>query len=214
MLQFLSLVLFALALSADGFGVGITYGLRKIKLPVLSIGIISFCSGFLFFVAMKIGAFISAFLSPVTARHLGAILLIVIGGWHLLHRQKGNEQEAAGIEEQKIIREFKIRSLGLVIQIMKTPQAADVDGSGTISAGESLALGAALSMDAFSAGIGAAFIGYSPWIMATTIALACGIFIMLGRMVGFRSAQIRWFHKISFLPGLILIFLGLYKWFS
>lgn len=40
-----SLLLLAFALSLDGFGVGITYGLRKMKIPLLSVLIISLCSG-------------------------------------------------------------------------------------------------------------------------------------------------------------------------
>jgi putative Mn2+ efflux pump MntP len=45
MLPVISLLILAFAVSLDGFGVGVMYGLRKIRIPLVSIGIISLWSG-------------------------------------------------------------------------------------------------------------------------------------------------------------------------
>ena len=49
-----------------------------------------------------------------------------------------------------------------MIQILRKPTVADFDKSGTISAGEALLLGIALSVDSFGAGIGASLLGMHP----------------------------------------------------
>ncbi|WP_372636321.1 manganese efflux pump, partial [Cohnella sp.] len=46
-----SLLLLALAVSLDGFGVGVTYGLRGIRVPWVSIAIIAACSGLMLFIS-------------------------------------------------------------------------------------------------------------------------------------------------------------------
>ena len=64
--------------------------------------------------------------------------------------------------KEKIIFNFEIKSLGVVISILQKPTDVDFDKSGTINGVEALVLGIALSLDAFGAGIGAAMIGISP----------------------------------------------------
>ena len=54
-----SLILLAFAVSLDGFGVGVTYGLRRIRIPVLSVVIIALCSGIVVWVSMQIGTLLT-----------------------------------------------------------------------------------------------------------------------------------------------------------
>lgn len=106
---------------------------------------------------------------------------------------------------------LEIRRPGIVIEILRKPVYADVDRSGTITAGEAMLLGAALSLDACGAGIGAAWIGLSPWITAPLIALFCAVFLQVGIHTGILAARAAWVRRLTFLPGLILIMLGLSK---
>ena len=71
---------------------------------------------------------------------------------------------------------IELKRIGIVIQILRTPQMADVDRSGIISASEALLLGIALSLDSFGAGLGAAMIGFSPLLTALVISTASGVF--------------------------------------
>ena len=54
-----SLLALALAVSLDGFGVGVTYGLRGIRIPLASIAIIAVCSGAVIWLSMLAGGFLS-----------------------------------------------------------------------------------------------------------------------------------------------------------
>ena len=67
MLPVVSLLILAFAVSLDGFGVGVMYGLRKIRIPLLSIGIISLWSGIIIYSSMQIGVLMSSFMSPVAS---------------------------------------------------------------------------------------------------------------------------------------------------
>lgn len=231
MLPVISLLLLAFAVSLDGFGVGVMYGLRKIRIPLLSIGIISLWSGIIIFSSMQIGVLMASFLNPVLAKRIGAVILIGIGIWALVqmmqqkHQEPEQPDQSGKIEEQaqqpsqtvdtlqktKEILIIELKRFGLVIQILRTPSMADVDRSGNISASEATLLGLALSLDAFGAGIGAALIGFAPLLTASIIALASGSFIAIGLRIGFRYAEREWMRKLSVLPGCVLILMGIMK---
>ncbi|WP_409345348.1 sporulation membrane protein YtaF [Paenibacillus sp. MBLB4367] len=222
MLPVVSLLILAFAVSLDGFGVGAMYGLRKIKMPALSLMIISLLSGTVIFVSMHIGLVVANLFSPRLASAIGAVILIGIGIWALFQMFMQKDQEAEEPKElpERVAEkagEFKklvsieLKRLGLVIQILKTPSVADVDRSGNISASEAMLLGVALSLDAFGAGIGAALIGLTPWLTATIIAAASGTFLWLGLRIGFLYADLHWVRRLSILPGCILIMMGIMK---
>ena len=89
-----------------------------------------------------------------------------------------SERKEEPKQEEKV-RKLEIASLGLVIQILRKPTVADFDKSGTISAGEALLLGIALSVDSFGAGIGASLLGYAPAMMAILVAVMSSLFYLL-----------------------------------
>lgn len=95
MLPVISLLILAFAVSLDGFGVGVMYGLRKIRIPLVSIGIISLWSGIIIFTSMQIGVLMSSFMSPSFAKRIGALILIGIGIWALIQTRNGQKAQAA-----------------------------------------------------------------------------------------------------------------------
>ena len=101
---------------------------------------------------------IAKIFSPVIATRIGGLVLIGIGIWVLYQFFRSDKKEEPKQEEK--VWKLEIASLGLVIQILRKPTVADFDKSGTISAGEALLLGIALSVDSFGAGIGASLLGY------------------------------------------------------
>lgn len=209
----LTLLLLTLAVSLDGFGVGIMYGIRQIKVPILSIVIISLCSGIVMFGSMYVGVWLLHMLSPDIAKKVGAFILVGVGIWAIVQSfmHKHNDTPSNNNKDKHKEYRFEIKSLGLVIHILRAPSKADMDRSGTISATEAIFLGIALSLDAFGAGIGAALIGLSPWLSSLFIALSSGVFIWLGLRIGFLFSYIHWIKKVSFLPGFILIMMGMMK---
>lgn len=252
--HFISLLALALALSLDGFGVGITYGLRRTKIPLLSIVVISICSGLVIALSMQVGVLLSHVVSPDVASIVGAVILIGIGAWSLLQliRKRGKEQletdngvgegtgagtirsstqasqevqskgrnqvlalelepSAPGGSLERMVFTLELRKLGVVIQILRSPSKADMDNSGSISVQEAMWLGIALSLDAFGAGLGAALLGFPTLWTALVIALFSGAFLSLGMKVGLRFAALRWMRRLSVLPALLLMFMGIMK---
>nr|WP_295969915.1 sporulation membrane protein YtaF [uncultured Bacillus sp.] len=212
MLQSFSLTLFllALAVSLDSFSVGFTYGLRKMRIPFKSILIIAGCSAAALMIAMFLGHLIEQLISPVLAEKMGGVILIVIGGW-IIYQFFRPDKEKDGLLHEKMIVNLEIKSLGLVINILRKPMSADFDQSGTITGLEAILLGAALSLDAFGAGIGAVMLGFSPVYLALTVAILSSLLVFLGMRIGAFLSQVSWLQKFSFLPGILLIIIGIWK---
>jgi len=207
MLYFTGLLFLVIAVSLDGFGVGITYGVRSIRVPLSALAIIMMISGLVVLASMTIGTMLSSVISPEWARMFGAGILIFLGLFALFNitRSKGKSEEKA-IKEHKKIRIFK--------KVIKTPIHADIDQSGTISAKEAILLGTALALDAFGAGLGAAIIGYDPILTALLIALMSGFFVYSGIRLGIVLAGYKKIQELSFIAPLILIALGIFNMFK
>lgn len=204
-----TLLLLAMAISLDSFSTGIAYGLRKMKIPIRSILIIALCTAASLGIAMLVGQFIVQFVSPVVANRIGGLILIGIGVWVIFQFFRTNREHKE--PEENLVLTWEIKSLGIVIQILKRPTQADFDQSGSITGLEALLLGAALSLDAFGAGIGAAMIGYSPLILACSAAIMSALFLGSGLQIGNIFSKIQWMQKIAFLPGVLLVIIGLLK---
>ncbi|KQL57747.1 hypothetical protein AN965_08355 [Alkalicoccobacillus plakortidis] len=198
-----------MALSLDSFGVGLTYGMRKIKIPWLSLAFIGLCSGLSILIAMSVGATIAQVISVSVAETIGALILIIIGAWALIETYRPRKEPVQRLQKQDI--DFTIKMFGYVIHILRDPAKADMDSSGTVTGREALLLGLALSLDAFGAGIAAALMGFSPIGLALMVAFLSALFVSLGMVGGYRLAHVKWVKRLSFLPGLLLILIGLLK---
>lgn len=223
--MYLTLLLLAFAVSIDSFGVGATYGLRNIRIPTKSVLIIALCSGAMMFISMNVGFGLAALLPVQVANAIGAVILVGIGMWALYsgqghyrkheHDKQKSEYAASQSEftqqsvESKQVVKIEIKQLGLVIQILKKPFIADMDRSGTISMGEAFLLGIALSLDALGAGLGAAMIGLSMWVVPPVIAVMSAVFLLTGLRTGFRFRGQGWLNRLHYFPGLILILMGI-----
>ncbi len=197
---YMKLLSIVIAVSLDGFGVGMTYGMRKIKVTIFSLFIIMCCSGVLVLVAMTIGDFVSGYISPDVTKVIGSMILIFLGVFMLVSMFSNVENAIS----KKI---FAHNS------ILTAPENVDKDRSGTIQFGEAIVLGSALAMDAFGAGFGAAMLGYKAILTAILIAVMSGGFLFTGMKVGFILSRVKILSKLTFLPPIILISIGLYHLF-
>ncbi|MBU7006760.1 sporulation membrane protein YtaF [Phosphitispora fastidiosa] len=215
-MELLSIIAFATALSLDGFGVGISYGMRKIRIPVLSLVVISLTSSTAIGLTMLSGHFVSQYISAEMAEIIGASILILVGLWILLqtwskkesHIKPGEKSVGEHNPECQTILDFKIEAFGLVIKIMREPTVADFDKSGFISVKEALLLGLALAMDAIGAGFGAAMTGFTPVLTPLIVGIVKFLMVSLGVILGRRYA-VNWLgNRAAVLPGWVLIMLG------
>ncbi|TYR82806.1 sporulation membrane protein YtaF [Priestia megaterium] len=206
----LSLLLLAFAVSLDSFSVGLTYGLRKVKIPLKSIFIISCCSAFSLMLSMLFGKILTHLLSPLIVDKIGGGIFVLLGMWILYQFFRPSETPPPNLEE-KIIFKIEIKSIGLVINILRKPTVADFDNSGSITGIEAFVLGIALSLDAFGAGIGAALLGYSPLLLAGIVAVMSSFFLYMGIQFGKLFSKLSWIKMFSFIPGVLLIVLGIFR---
>jgi putative sporulation protein YtaF len=179
-------------------------------LPIKSVLIIATCSAVSLIMAVSIGHGLEKVLSPSITGRLGGFILIALGAW-VLYQFFRPEKEKEMLKHEKIIVNFEIQSLGLAINILKKPMSADFDQSGTITGIEAMMLGFALSLDAFGAGIGAAMLGFSPLYLAFTVAIMSSLFVLLGIKSGTFFHKFEWIQRFTFLPGILLIIIGIWK---
>ncbi|WP_430790798.1 sporulation membrane protein YtaF [Virgibacillus flavescens] len=207
MFFYMGLFLLVIAVSLDGFGVGITYGMRRIRVPFVALAIIMLCSGIIVLISMTIGMHLSSYISPGIAEGLGGAILIAIGLYCLVNvvRTKISEQTYKQ-DHHKIIEANRIKKYG---SVLSKPQHADLDQSGSISTSEALLLGSALALDAFGAGLGAAMLGYAPLFTAGLIAFMSGLFVYTGLIAGELLAQNKSLYQVTLLSPFFLIVLGI-----
>ena len=216
-MELLSVVAFAVALSLDGFGVGIAYGIRKIRIPAASLVIIGLTSSTAIGISMFFGHLVAKYVSTRFAGIAGALILIAMGcrmllqAWACSHKRIPVTGTGAGADEDITIipiLNFKIKSLGLVIQILREPTTADIDKSGHISMQEALLLSLALAVDALVAGFGAAMAGFRPILTPFVVGPFSAFWVTLGVYIGKRYAA-KWLGgRAAILPGWVLICLG------
>lgn len=197
------------ALSLDSFGAGLAYGLRSVRLNPAGYLVIAMCTAALMGASMAAGSGLAALISPVLARRLGALLLIIVGIWQLGQGWNSYRASLDASSPTGLVR-IGIRPLGLIVHILVEPTQADRDRSGAIDTSEALALGLALGLDALGGGLGAAMAGFS-WLAVPLVAAACPLFVGLGQRV-VRLPAHRWLAGKAFaLPGLLLMTLGLIR---
>ncbi|MCF6138191.1 sporulation membrane protein YtaF [Pseudalkalibacillus berkeleyi] len=211
MTGWVALLTLTVAVSMDSFGVGVTYGVRGMKITFFSILLIAICSAMMLLAAMNLGTIISTFLSPSIAEKIGGILLIGLGIYVLWQFFKKRDDRPDKGSDSPYIWNMEIRSLGIVIQILRTPHAADIDRSGTIVGLEALLLGLALSLDSFAAGLGASLLGFPHLQTALFVSTMSAFFLVSGMKLGKLLSNLPTMRFFSFLPGIMLIVLGFFK---
>ncbi len=222
-MQYLSVILLGLAVSLDGFGVGLAYGARSMRIPFISTVIISFSSAMAILLSMLTGKMASSFFSPEGASVVGGIMLVVIGIWitynaiFSFNRSIPQGEEIEGVKKDQCqgkAQGSQSRPFSFFSDILKDPHKADFDRSGEISGGEAVALGIALAMDAFGAGFGAAMMGFNPLITSVAVGFTKMIMLPAGFYLGNYYFARCFGSRVSYFSGFVLIILGLINLFN
>ncbi|MDN5294481.1 MAG: hypothetical protein PWQ31_1786 [Eubacteriales bacterium] len=205
-----AILLFALAVSLDGFAAGVTYGLRRIKINNSGLFTINFLSALAVFLSLAAGRLLAGMVAPAVARRTGAVLLFLLGLRTLFQSRRREKKKAAGGEGREL--QLRLHFFGFIVEVFREPEKADVDLSGHLSLLEATFLGLALALDALAAGFALALSGPVPvW----TPFLVGGVqFVMIkgGDIFGRRFCLKGTKGSASYLPALLLIGLGLVKW--
>ncbi|MGE5583192.1 MAG: sporulation membrane protein YtaF [Bacillota bacterium] len=212
--MFFSLIILAVSLSIDALGVGIVYGLKKVKIPFGSKVVICLFSIFYAGIALITGKSLALFLPPAAAKLTGISILGLMGLWIIIQAllKETDLTENKGSTDQTLCK-VVIKSLGITIQVIRNPMEFDIDKSGAIDAAESVLLGLALSVDAIGVGIGSALTGFYSPLIPFIIGLFQLIFLYAGTFLGEKITLKSKINKraLSLLPGFLLIFLALIR---
>lgn len=216
----LNIIFFAVALNVDALSVGISYGIKRIKVPLYSILIISCISMVAVLLSMTAGRLITNYLPAITTQRIGGSIMILLGIWNFyqyLKTRNNSEHEEQDLTVKNESKELeplsllKINVFGLIIHILKKPCKADLDMSGVITYGEAFLLGIALSMDSIAAGLAVSLLGYSMIITTVFVGANYILFTYLGLYAGRKISCSSIGKYLQILPGIILMSLGLIK---
>lgn len=224
-----SIFILAVSLSIDAFSVGVSYGLRKIKIPKTSLCIISILSVSYSTIAMLLGKNLHTLLPNMLSKQFGIAVLIFMGIFLIIKALKHNKCRCANpigttttncncrkpvcCETGCTLLKIAIRSLGITIQVIKNPFESDIDLSGSIDFYESLILGLALSIDAIGTGVGSALTGLSSAYLPVIIGFTQLVMLNIGVCLGTKINNIYILNEkvLSILTGVLLIILGLMR---
>lgn len=213
----LSTFLLAFSVSIDSLGMGISYGMRKVK--IFSLGkIILFCISLsMTFLALLLGDSFSYFLSPFASTLIGSLLLITMGLFILWQSIFKKEEKASKKVPPSPIKTYQvlIRSLGLTIQIIRNPISSDIDASHSIDTKEAVYLGFALSIDSVCLGIGCSLLGLSSIFFPFLVAIFQLLFLSFGQYLGSKIAKFSHLPETfwNILSGILLLLMGMSRLF-
>ncbi|MEW5921780.1 MAG: sporulation membrane protein YtaF [Bacillota bacterium] len=204
----LQLLLLCCAVSFDGLAAGFSYGIRSLRLPLLSLVIISFASAQVMALGMLLGWAVSRYMAMYFSHLLGAIILMALGSlvvWQGILDRKNNRGKKHTYKRKKD------SFIQFIKKLIRQPEEADLDHSGSINSREAFFLGLALASDAFGAGVGIGLAGFNLWL--TSLLVGCSKFclIILGLFWGQLSRGKIPLFPAQLIAGLILILLGLFN---
>ena len=219
----LSSLIVGISSSIDSLGIGITYGIKKVRLSNLA-NVILFCISItVSTISLLFGNFIAEFLPNNIVTALGGLLIIFIGSFMTIQALKGKteskNQSNSDImdnqsDEEKIY-SFFIKCFGITVQVIKNPNYSDFDNSKKIDSREALFLGIALSLDSFGIVIGSAVAGICSIFLPIFVSLFQVLFLKLGNYIGRKIISNNFFpdNSWSILSGILLIIIGVIKLF-
>lgn len=204
----LETLILVIAMSIDSFVASFAYGSDKIKIPFISIVIISsICS-----LVLTASLFLGKIISPILPSHLTNIIcftiLFLLGIIKLFDSSIKTFIRKHNNINKKI--NFSIFNLRFILNIYADPQKADTDLSRELSPLEAMALAFALSVDGLVVGMGAGILTIN-FLEVIIFSFIFGVTaVLLGSYVGYKIAQ-RIDLNLSWLSGILLIVLAIIK---
>lgn len=208
-----ALLALTIAVSLDGLAAGFSYGLKKVGFRRGSLLVVAGVSGLLIAVFLAFGQALGGWFSPEVGRWVGALLLMalgLVGMWEVFSRRLDEKHNLEPGDPPTAIWQLRLKKMGLVIQILRDPQEADLDHSGYISPAEAVFLGLALGLDAAGVGLGLGLSGLAGWWLPVLVAVVNLGFIASGQYLGQLSSSWSYPKYMEYIPGLILVLVGLW----
>lgn len=196
--MFFLIIILALSVSIDSFGIGITYGIRNTSINN-SAKIILLITSFVFAcVSIIFGNFFFAFF-PNSIINIISCLLLIFMGIFIIYETYHNFSKT-----------YENKTIDITMQIIKNPINSDLNNSNIIEKNEAIYLALALSLDSICVGISSSSFGLSALIFPILVPIFQLLFINIGIFLGKKiiisnSVSLKFWN---FLSGILLIFIG------
>ncbi|MDD3839150.1 MAG: manganese efflux pump [Clostridia bacterium] len=196
-------LLLALSITLDSLWVGISYGMKKIKLTLISVIIMISISGATLSATWMAGQIILQYIPVNMAKTFGSIMLILTGCIFIIQALLDNEKQGNKMK--------KTDFLSKILNIFIHPSSGDLDNSGIIEANEALLLAIALSVDAFSIGFTLAAYGINLFLFLLLTSSVNIIMLKGGENLGKKISALIPEKASKFISGITIIMMGIIK---
>ncbi|MCL2484083.1 MAG: manganese efflux pump [Firmicutes bacterium] len=198
---FLSALFLTFSISLDALAMGFAYGANRIRIPFVSILLITIVGSIVLGLSLFFGSVFSEYIDETATIIFSSSILITLGVFKIL-----------GSIFQRVVTE----NSHWFIKLFAKPEEADKDKNKILSTKEALALALALSLDCIAVGVGAGIIfsRATDYIIIIAFSLVLDVlFIFAGLYAGTRLAK-KSKLNLAWLSGLVLISIGILKiWF-
>jgi putative sporulation protein YtaF len=198
-MHILSAFFLAISSSSDSFIVGLSYGVKKVRINLLNNILVAAISGAGTLSSMLLGKLLINLVPIHYANIIGNALLIVLGLYMLIASFKKRSAENMQSNSYE--------------NILRNPDLLDINHSKTIEPNEALSLGLILCVNNIGLGIGASIAGLAPVLTSILTAIASIIFVPLGCFIGKKLVSNKISRFSDILAALLIIALGIYEWF-
>ena len=184
--------LLAISVSIDALGIGLSYGMRKSKIPLILNILIGFIVFSMCLIGFLIGNILSMFFNDFILTLLGSFLLLILGSQIIIKEIIKN-------------REIKRRNIKY--------EENEIYNLDEITFKDAIMLAMAISMDAMAAGISASLIGIKTMFFPILVMIAHVIFLNLGMFFGKNVKNISNIPQNlwSIISGILLILIASMK---
>lgn len=186
-----TVLILSAAVSVDAMGVGISFGVRRIKMGFAAMLVMSLTGLCILIPSVLAGTYIQSMAGENMGKYISGVILILMGLWILI--QTGKKAETSGSRTVKVMRE---------------PEMGDINGSGSIDCVEAVFIGAATSIDAVGICMGTAGMT-SCGVIFPVVAMAMQfLFLVIGIKMG--KAAGKYFNTdiCTFLSGVLVVIMG------
>lgn len=163
------------------------------------------------FISNLVGHFIFSFVPLIAAKIISSLLLIIWGVY--LFSQTLININYPQNKEDVTIKKIKIKSLNIVINIVKESSCGDLDNSGVIDFKEALYIGTALAIDALTVGFSLAAYQIDLLLFISIAAALNLVFLILGQIIGKYAGKFISENTLKLVASVMIIILGLSKFF-
>lgn len=203
----LNCMFLAFCVSIDSLSIGLTYGVRNLKITFNAKIVLFIVSVCITTISTILGVLICKVFSIHFSNIIACLLLCFMGFWMIL--------QAITSKKEKVKKEYSffIKFLGITIQIIKDPNYSDLNKSNKIETKEAIYLGTALSLDSIGIGISSSIIGLNTFLFPFLVASFQLLFITVGTYLGKKIKNVSNIPENiwSILSGTLLILIGLSK---